>query len=175
MVSVTTVLQSGLPGPAPSCAGSPGEGWTEGPGSWGSWARGQQGMGCGVQKCLHSWGSPTRLVPRTVPCPDSQVWAEDGGVCPGMDPPRAQGKVGSWGSPQGSSVPSAHQREPGVTGGDQSVKHNRSPSGTKEGRSRGPPGPGPPGAQAWGFCGHGHRDGTEGGPLSPCRLAALRG
>lgn len=75
---------------------------------WRGWAHGGPGQGdrggmwCGVQKCLHSWGSPQRLVPWTVPCPDSQIWDEDGGECPGTDPPRAQGKVGSWGSPQDS-------------------------------------------------------------------------
>lgn len=35
-----------------------------------------------------------------------------------------------------------------MRGEDKSVKHNRSLSGTKEGRSQDPPGP--PGAQAWG-------------------------
>lgn len=95
MVSVTTVLQSGPPGPAHSCTGSPGEGLGGGAGLRGVLGEGTGRMWYGVQKCLHSWESPKRLVPWTVLCPDSQIWAKDGGVCPGMGPPRAQGKVES--------------------------------------------------------------------------------
>lgn len=56
-----------------------------------------------------------------------------------------------------------------MRGGDESVKHNRSPSGTKEERSQGPQehkhGVLRPWPQGW----------DRGGPCSPCMQAALRG
>lgn len=60
MESVTATLKSGRPGAAhgpPTAAMAAREkDWMEGPG-WGGGARerGQGGMWCGVQKCLHSW------------------------------------------------------------------------------------------------------------------------
>lgn len=99
-----TILKLGPLGLAHSCSGSPEEGYMDGPGMWG--VLGKVGVGDrvwnGVQKSLHSWKNPEGLFPWTahvLPCPDSQVWAEEEGTCQ-MLPPRAQGGTAVLGKPQ---------------------------------------------------------------------------
>lgn len=85
---------------------------------------------------------------------------------PGDGPTQSTREGGVLGLPPGLlPVPSAHQREPGGRGGDESVKHNVLRVEPKKGGAR------PLGAQAPGACGHGHGhshgDGAEGGRSPP--------
>lgn len=148
MVSVTSILRSGPWGPGPQQHWWPkGKDRTEGTGHMGvlakGWGRGG-GVWSGIQERLHSWEGPKRSFACSARIPGFTALRPElrmEGTCRGWtQPPRAQGKVAVLGlSPGLQSVPSAHLWEPGVWGGgsDESVKHNLSPGGTKEGRSQG--------------------------------------
>lgn len=74
-------------------------------------------------------GEPQRLCPllaHVLPYPSSWVWAEAGVMCPGMDPPRAQGKAGVLGVSQDSCQCLWPTRgSPEFGDWDEFIKHNR--------------------------------------------------
>lgn len=145
MVSVTTILKLGPPGPGPQLH------WqSTGRTGWRGWTHGGPGLGDTVWGVVEGVSEKSAQLEKSrwlfpwmahfLPCSSSQVWAEDGGL-PRDGPTQSTGEGGCPGGLPGLlSVPSAHQREPGALGGwgDEFVKHNRSPSGTKEGGARPP-------------------------------------
>lgn len=121
MVSVTTILRSGPRGPGPQLHWQPkGEDWRARPGMLGLWrgAGWERGCGVGFRNVCTAEKGLRGFFPCTAhfhPCPGPELRL--GGMYPGVDPPRAQGKVAVLGiSPGLLSVPSAHQWEPGVWG-----------------------------------------------------------
>lgn len=146
---MTSILRSGPWGPGPQQHCWPkGKDRTEGTGHVGVLAKGwgrEGGVWSGAQEHLHSWEGPKRPFACSARIPYFTALRPElrmEGTCPRMDPPPQSTREGGCPgaiprTPVSAFSPPVGAWSLGWGGSDESVKHNLSPGGTKEGRSQG--------------------------------------